>query len=213
MDNGLTDKIMIGQLLVQEGLIDEKQLQAALSEQGRPHSYRPLGEILVGRGFITRRAFHRVLVKHRKQIRLGELLVKMGVISSGQLVQALEIQGRSARKLGQILVERELVTRSQLVDAICVQLGITGIDSRTGDFDRALLDKVNAAFLKKTRAVPLKYASDRRVLLVLMEDPTDTETIADLEKMFRAEIEPVMLRDASFDDLLEGVLDVWSLSR
>ena len=213
MDNGLSDKVMIGQLLIQEGLIDEKQLQLALSEQGRPGSYRPLGEILVERGFVSRRAFHGVLVKHRKQIRLGELLINMGVISTEQLSQALEIQGRSAKKLGQILVERELLTRTQLVDAICVQLGITGIDSRKGDFDRALLDKVNTAFLKKSRAVPLKYAGDRRVLLVLMDDPTDRETIADLEKMFRVEIEPVMLRDGSFDDLLVGLLDVWSHSR
>ena len=137
----------------------------------------------------------------------------MGVISTEQLSQALEIQGRTTKKLGQILVERELLTRTQLVDAICVQLGITGIDSRKGDFDRALLDKVNTAFLKKSRAVPLKYAGDRRVLLVLMDDPTDRETIADLEKMFRVEIEPVMLRDGSFDDLLVGLLDVWSHSR
>ena len=66
------------------------------------------------------------------------------------------------------------------------------------------------AFLRKRRVVPLRYTNDNRVLMVLMEDPTDGEAIADLEKMFRAEIEPVMLRDGSIDQVLGGILDIWS---
>jgi type IV pilus assembly protein PilB len=204
------NKMMIGQLLIQEGHIDEEQLQSALAEQARLEQYRPLGEILVARGSVSKRVLHNVILKHRKQIRLGELLVKMGIITVEQLMGALEIQGRSAKRLGQVLAERQLVTRFQLVNAICIQLGISNMGTEMGHVDKELLDKVNTAFLRKRRVVPLRYTNDNRVLMVLMEDPTDGEAIADLEKMFRAEIEPVMLRDGSIDQVLGGILDIWS---
>jgi hypothetical protein len=137
----------------------------------------------------------------------------MRIITEQQLIQSLEIQGRSAKRLGQILVERGLVNRSQLVDAICVQLGIEGMDGGMEHVDRALLENVNAVFLRKRRVIPLKFSNNRQVLTVLMEDPTDKETIADLGKIFKADIEAVMFREGDFDYLLEATLDIWSSSR
>jgi type IV pilus assembly protein PilB len=213
MDKLKLEKAKIGDLLIQEGLIDESQLQWALSQQAGQAVYKPLGEILIKGGFVSRKVLKGVLLRHRKQIQLGELLIKMGILTRQQLVQALEVQGFAGKKLGQVLVERRFVTRAQLSDAVCVQLGITGVDTGSDLADKELLGKVNATFLRRRRVIPLKYDETHRTLTVLMEDPTDTETIADLEKMFRAEILPVMLREGSVDQLLDGILDIWSLSQ
>jgi hypothetical protein len=48
---------------------------------------------------------------------------------------------------------------------------------------------------------------------VLLEDPTDQETIADLEKLFKADAEPVALRTGNIDHLLDEILDMWHMSR
>jgi type IV pilus assembly protein PilB len=203
----------IGQLLVKEGLINERQIEQALTVQAQESIYKPLGEILRELGFISRRKLHDVLLRYQKQIQLGEILVKMGIISDYQLMQALSRQEQTSKKLGQLLAEENFVTRSNLVGAICVQLGISGIDEKSVVPDKDLLDTVNVAFLRKRRVMPLKYDKNSRILTVLMEDPTDRETIADLEKLFKADVEPVMLRTGAVDNLLDELFDMWHLSR
>jgi hypothetical protein len=46
-----------------------------------------------------------------------------------------------------------------------------------------------------------------------MEDPTDSETIGDLQKMFNAAIEPAICSSGETGLLLEEVFDVWFDSR
>ena len=141
----------IGQFLVKEGVIDEGQIEQALTVQAQQTIYRPLGEILRELGFITKRKLREVLLKYQKQIQLGELLVKMGVISDYQLKQVLFMQEHRSKKLGQLLAEKGFVTRSNLVRAICLQLGISGIDEKSVVPDKDLLDTVNVAFLRRRR--------------------------------------------------------------
>jgi type IV pilus assembly protein PilB len=203
----------IGQLLVKEGVIDERQIEQALTAQAQQAIYKPLGEILRELGFISRRKLHDVLLKYQKQIQLGKILVKMGIISDYQLMQVLFMQEHRSKKLGQLLAEKGFVTRSNLVDAICLQLGISGIHEKSVVPDKDLLDTVNIAFLRRRRVMPLKYDKNSRILTVLMEDPTDRETIADLEKLFKADIEPLMLRTGTVDNLLDELFDMWHLSR
>jgi type IV pilus assembly protein PilB len=203
----------IGELLLKEGVIDEKQLEQALNVQTQQSVYKPLGEILKELGFVSRDKLQDVILKYRKQIPLGELLVKMGVISEFQLMQALFAREHGTKKLGQILAEKGLVTRSRLAEALCVQLGISGIDETSVLPDKNLFDNLNATFLRRRRVLPLKYDKDRQVLTVLVEDPTDKETIADLEKLFKAKVEPVMLRSGNIDHLLDEILDMWHMSR
>jgi type IV pilus assembly protein PilB len=169
-----------------------------------------LGEILQELGFVSRRKFHNLLLKYQKQIPLGELLVKMGVISDYQLKQALLAKKDGSKRLGQILIEKGLLTPSRLVDALCVQLGISGMDEKSVLPDKDLFDNVSAAFLRRRRTMPVKYDKENRVLTVLLEDPTDKETIADLEKLFKADVEPVVLRTGNIDHLLDETLDIFS---
>ena len=204
MHDSSPEEKKIGQLLVRQGVIDGTQLAQALTVQAQDPTYRPLGEILRMLGFVTRRALHDVLLRYRKQILLGELLVKMGIISDHQLTQALEAQTGSAKRLGQVLTEMKFVTQSRLADALCDQLGISGMELGESLPDSELLGKVNMTFLRSKRVVPMTFDRDNRLLTVLMEDPTDRETVTDLEKAFKAEVEPVMLLSGSVDDLLDA---------
>jgi hypothetical protein len=201
----------IGQILLHEGLIDERQLEEALSRQKELTTYKPLGEVLRTLGFVSRRALRDVLLRYRKQIPLGELLMKMGVISSSQLSLAVNIQGDSRKKLGQILVDMGYITHSHLTDALCTQLGIEGMDLAPL-VDKGLLDKTSVTFLRNRRVLPLRLTEENH-LLVLMEDPSDRLTIMDLEKVFRAEVEPIMFRGKSLEYLFDGVLDIWYATR
>jgi hypothetical protein len=201
-----------GQLLVREGVIDDDKLQQALSLQAKKTDYRPLGDILRQLGFITPRKLRDMLLRYKKQIPLGQLLVKMNVITNEQLREAMVLQGRSSSKLGSILVEKGFVKKTLLAEALCIQLGVACADAIECQSDRKLLDKVNVAFLRSRKVMPLQYDKQTNTVVLLMEDPTDQEALADLEKIFKATVEPVMLRDGWVECLLDDFLDVWHSS-
>jgi type IV pilus assembly protein PilB len=213
MQSKPTLEMRVGELLVKLGFLDEGQLEQALTVQREQATYKPLGEICKELGFISGGVLRDILFKYRKQILLGELLHKMGVISDDQLNEALQEHKRSGEKLGQILVKKGIVTSSALIDSLCIQLGINKIHPKKDLIDRALLNKANESYFRKKRVVPLRLDKEKRILMVVMEDPTDSETIGDLQKMFNAAIEPAICPSGETELLLKEIFDVWFDSR
>jgi type IV pilus assembly protein PilB len=208
-----TLEMRIGELLVKLGFLDEGQLEQALTVQREQTRYKPLGEICKELGFISGQVLRDILFRYRKQLLLGELLHKMGIISEDELNKALQEQKKSGEKLGQILVRKGILTSSVLIDSVCTQLGITKIHPKKDMIDRDLLHKANESYFRKKRVVPLRLDKDRRILMVVMEDPTDSETIGDLQKMFNAAIEPAICPSGETELLLKEIFDVWFDSR
>jgi type IV pilus assembly protein PilB len=208
-----TLEMRVGELLVKLGFLDERQLEQALTVQREQARYKPLGEICKELGFISGGVLRDILFRYRKQILLGELLHKMGVISDDQLNEALKEHKKSGEKLGQILVKKGFVTSSDLIDSLCIQLGINKIHPKKDLIDRALLNQANESYFRKKRVVPLRLDKEKRILMVVMEDPTDSETIGDLQKMFNAAIEPAICPSGEIELLLKEIFDVWFDSR
>jgi len=213
MQSKPTLEMRVGELLVKLGFLDERQLEQALIVQREQAAYKPLGEICKELGFISGGVLRDILFRYRKQILLGELLHKMGVISEDQLNEALKEHKKSGEKLGQILVKKGIVTSSDLIDSLCIQLGINKIHPKKDLIDRALLNQANESYFRKKRVVPLRLDKEKRILMVVMEDPTDSETIGDLQKMFNAAIEPAICPSGEIELLLKEIFDVWFDSR
>jgi len=204
-----TLEIRIVELLVKRGFLNEGQLEKAMTVQRELKRYKPLGEICKELGFISGRELRDILSRYQKQIFLGELLCKMGVISEDQLNEAIEEQKRTGEKLGKILVRMGTLTSLALVDALSIQLGITKIHPKKDMIDKDLITKANESYFRKKRVLPLRLDADKRILTVVMEDPTDTETIGDLQKMFRATIEPAICPTGEIELVLGELFDVW----
>ncbi len=211
--SALTLEMRIGELLVKRGFLDERQLEEALDVQSKLRHYKPLGEVCKDLGFISGRTLRDFLSRYKKQILLGELLNKMGIISDDQLNEALQEQRKTGKKLGQILIKKGVITSSILIDSLCVQLGIAKIHPKKDQVDKNLLNKANHAYFQKKRIVPLHLDTEKRILTVVMEDPTDGETIADLQKMFNAAVEPFICPSGGTEFLLNEIFDVWFISR
>jgi len=97
--------VQLGQLLIQEGLITNEQLSAALVEQRNAPRYVPVGQILVQRQLITQKQLSMVVDQNQKRPRLGELLVRNGSITEAQLQLALQRHAQLRRPLGEVLVK------------------------------------------------------------------------------------------------------------
>jgi hypothetical protein len=104
------------------------------------------------------------------RIRIGDLLVKAGVITDLQLKAALAEQSQWGGKLGDILVRMEFITEEVLVRALSKQTGIARADL-SGEPDRAAIAKVSAETAEEFNLVPLALQDDARTLVVAMSDP------------------------------------------
>lgn len=209
MDKPLRE-MRLGELLVKLGYLDEEQLGQALAAQQEQQAYRPFGEICKELGFVSPKQLRDILLKYRKEILLGELLLKLGAISDTQLYEALREQKQTRMKLGNILVNKGYINPTALVDALCIILGITRLHPRKDLIDKELLTRASISYFQKQRVIPLSFDRERRIVRVIMEDPTDSVAIGDLQKMFGADIEPVICSPGEIDLVLSRAFDVWS---
>jgi hypothetical protein len=104
------------------------------------------------------------------RIRIGDLLVKAGVITELQLKAALAEQHQWGGKLGDILVRMEFLTEEVLVRALSKQTGIARADL-TGNPDAGALAVVPADTAEEFGLVPIALKDQGRTLLVAMSDP------------------------------------------
>src|SRR5687768_3801155 len=95
----------LGQLLRDRQLISEDELTEALDVH--EESGRPLGEVITDMlGLLTISEMRDLLLLQRRWRPLGQLVLERGLVTEGQLLEALEEQERTGRPLGEILGER-----------------------------------------------------------------------------------------------------------
>ena len=122
------------------------------------------------------------------RIRIGDLLVKAGVITDLQLKAALAEQSQWGGKLGDILVRMEFITEEVLVRALSKQTGIARADL-SGEVDKAAVAQVSAETAEEFNVVPLEVKDDGRTLVVAMSDPGNVMVVDHLHALTNCRIE------------------------
>ena len=127
-------------------------------------------------------------------MRLGEMLVKAGVTTELNVNAALAEQGRWGGKLGQILVRMGAVSEQLVVLALSRQLGVPWMDPSTLEaLHDALVQRFPRAMCEQYRALPLQYIAERRVVRIAMADPRDVVALDDIQRVFGARLEPLIV--------------------
>ena len=122
------------------------------------------------------------------RIRIGDLLVKAGVITDLQLKAALAEQSQWGGKLGDILVRMEFITEEVLVRALSKQTGIARADL-SGEPDREAISRIPAEVAEEFNMVPLGLNDEGRVLVVAMSDPGNVMVTDHLHSLTGCRIE------------------------
>jgi type IV pilus assembly protein PilB len=204
MKEAVAPKPLIGDLLVQEGLISKDQLKDAIAYQKEKKIYVPLGEIFVEKRFLSRPELQSILKKHKKRLYLGELLVNLGHLTQDEVEKALQLQKIEKKKLGAVLIENGYLTEANLLNILSTQLGIPKILPTPGLIDPALLKGVNKAFLLKHECLPAFRDGD--VITVIMSDPLSEETIRILEGVLKGKVAPAI---AGAEEIQTGIKRVY----
>jgi type IV pilus assembly protein PilB len=102
--------------------------------------------------------------ENRRQ--LGDLLVAQGVIKPEQLSEALKVQKESGEPLGRVLVKIGLVTEGDLLKILAGQLGLDFVDLGEHQIDLGAVALVPERIAKKNTALPIGFDDGKLVVAV-----------------------------------------------
>ena len=139
-----------------------------------------------------------------KYIRLGDLLVKSGTITQGQLDEALALQSGSGERLGAVLQKHGFITEKQLIDTLMDQLGVEFVDLNTCSIPPEMARVLPRAVAEHYAIIPV-LATWTAVRLAMV-DPLDQAAI---EAAGAAAQRPIIPLISSFSAVKRALLALY----
>ncbi|HRN53397.1 MAG TPA: ATPase, T2SS/T4P/T4SS family [Gemmatimonadaceae bacterium] len=133
--------------------------------------------------------------------RIGDLLVKEGLISREQLQQALAEQRQNGTRVGYNLVKLGFIQENELTRTLARQFKMPAVDLSKFEVDTKIIKLVPTDLATKNLVLPLKR--DGRTLTVAMADPTNLGVIEDLKFITRYDIFPVIAGEFTLRNVIE----------
>ena len=138
-------------------------------------------------------------------LRLGEILIKEGIIAQEQLDKAIKTQQKEGSRIGEVLVRLGLVTEQDIVVALGKQLKIPyvslGSDLLKPAADRQLDLVISKDFALKNLVIPL--AKNMSSLTCAIFDPLDVILIDNIRKMTGCEVNLVVATKSDIEKAIE----------
>jgi len=130
------------------------------------------------------------------KMKLGDILIKEGLITEAQLKEALDVQKlKGGIPLGEILVDMGVVDEEVLVEFLGKQFNLPFISANkellSPDKNLIMEQVVNKEFIKTHNVLPL--SRNMNILKVALTDPMDLMLIDNLRVMTGCEIQPVIV--------------------
>ncbi len=138
--------------------------------------------------------------------RLGDLLVREGVIDQEQLQRALAEQKGTNEKLGSILVRLNLISDEQLFAFLSKQYGIPAIQLSQLDIDGEVLKLVPSQIARKYEVLPIQRRANQ--LTLAMADPTNVFAVDDVGFMTNLQVVPVVASQGAIRKAIDRLYDV-----
>lgn len=136
------------------------------------------------------------------RFKLGELLVRTGIIDSIQLRSALAEQRKWGTPLGVTLVGLGMINESTLVNVLSHQLNIPSVDLETGSISPTALQFLDYDFCIKHSCIPFHFTDKGNFLDVAMFDPTNTELFDLIRVETKSNIRPHLAGQSAIDNAI-----------
>jgi type IV pilus assembly protein PilB len=137
--------------------------------------------------------------------RIGDLLVREGLITKDQLDKALQEQKQSGTRVGYNLVKLGFVQEIELTKTLARQYKMPAVDLSRFEMDPKVVRLIPGDLALKNLVLPLKR--EGRTLTVAMADPTNIAVIDDLKFITRYDIFPVIAGEFTLRNALEKVFE------
>jgi type II secretory ATPase GspE/PulE/Tfp pilus assembly ATPase PilB-like protein len=129
------------------------------------------------------------MAEQRKKLRLGELLVQQGLITTDQLSIALAEQRHNNIPIGRLLVRLGFVTESAIRDIMARTIGQEAIDLAQVVADPEALKLVSQDFARRNRLLPIAFDPAEQVLTIATTEIFNVVAMDQLRAMLGSQIE------------------------
>jgi general secretion pathway protein E/type IV pilus assembly protein PilB len=129
------------------------------------------------------------MAEQRKKLRLGELLVQQGLITTDQLSIALAEQRHNNIPIGRLLVRLGFVTESAIRDIMARTIGQEAIDLGHVVADPEALRLVSQEFARRNRILPIAFDPADHVLTIATTEIFNVVAMDQLRAMLGPQIE------------------------
>jgi type II secretory ATPase GspE/PulE/Tfp pilus assembly ATPase PilB-like protein len=145
------------------------------------------------------------VAEQRKKLRLGELLVQQGFITTDQLAIALAEQRHNNIPLGRLLVRLGFVTETAIRDIMARTIGQEAIDLSQVIADPEALRQVPQEFARRNRILPIAFHAHDQVLTVATTEIFNVVAMDQLRAMLGAQIEikTQLAAEAQLEDYID----------
>ena len=203
----------LGELLLRQGVLDEDQLNHAISEHKR--TGMALAKILIRLGMVSEDTLTSILgvqMQSATKMRIGEMLLAQKYITREQLEQALETQKTTGKRLGRTLVDLGYMPEERLIEILSRQFEVPYVKLENFAIDQNAYSYLPEDLCKAYKVVPLfvsKTDDDRRItresLTLAMTDPTNMRVLNIVKFKVKMEVDVVMASDSDVQKAIERV--------
>ncbi|HEY3488612.1 MAG TPA: ATPase, T2SS/T4P/T4SS family [Candidatus Deferrimicrobiaceae bacterium] len=179
--NAREDKVSLGELLVETGVIEDEKLTRGLEEQAERRALN-IGDILIRQNKVgeaevkAAAATQREAAAKGRRMRLGEVLVEAGLAREEDIEAALEEQKKKrGKRIGEVLVEMGLVSEFELARTLSKKFNVPFIDLDETEVDPEAVSLVPPELIQKYSVLPVH--SDEKGLTIAISDPLAFEAL------------------------------------
>ena len=133
--------------------------------------------------------------------RIGDLLLREGMVTKEQLARAVQEQNQNGTRIGYNLVKLGFVQEAELTRILARQFRMPAVDLTRFEVDARIAKLIPTDLATKHLVLPLKR--DGRTLTVAMADPTNLGVIDDLKFITRYDIFPVIAGEYTLRNAIE----------
>jgi Type II secretion system (T2SS), protein E, N-terminal domain len=127
-------------------------------------------------------------------LKLGELLINEGLLTTGQLEEALKCQVIFGIKLGSSLIELGFIEENRLTALLSRKLGVPAVTrNELMEIPHSVYSLLPSTIAEQYRVLPFKL--ENRRLSVAMADPSDFKAIDELSFVTGFIIQPFIAPD------------------
>ncbi len=191
----------IEDLLLSEKLVSEEQLAKARRIAARMERPRPVGELLVELGQLSRSDHDRIVRMRRATLDLAGILHDCGALNEQALATYRRLKAEQPQRGDRsLLLDEGLVTEEQFLRALGIKRGIAYVEPEIALVDDSLLQRTTFKYLLSNRVLPVRVIDG--LVNVVMADPVNPVLIQELERLFQRRLRISCCASAPIEDAL-----------
>src|SRR5712664_838016 len=134
-------------------------------------------------------------------VKLGEMLIKAGLLTPAKLQESLEYQKTQGGKLGFNLVKLGFVKEEDITRILSQQYGVPAINLSKVEIDESVVKLIPSEVAQKYLIMPISRTG--ATLTIAMVDPTNVFAMDDIKFMTGYNVEPVVASEVAIKESID----------